>query len=494
MIKVDERSVKKIGPQEGPQTRFLSTSADVCIYGGAAGGGKSWSILYEPLRHVNVKGFNAVIFRRTMAQIMNSGSLWDASFKTYFDYPGASPLKTPRPNWKFPSGANVTFAHLEKEKTIYDYQGTEICLLEFDELTHFSEAQFWYMLSRNRSTCGIKPYVRATCNPDPDSFVAELIQWWWDPETGYAIPERSGVIRYFARVDETIKWGDSREEVLQIPGVKEAYESTKEKFLTMGLEYSIDQFILSFTFISSSIYDNKELLKANPMYLTNLQAMSLIERERLLNGNWKIRPAAGLFFKRSEANLIEELPNDIIRWARGWDLAATDVDEGGDPAYTAGVLMGKRRNGKYVIASVTNERLRSERVRKHIKNTAIIDRQKYKNVTIRLPKDPGQAGKEQAQSYIKMLSGFNVKTIAESGSKETRADPVAAQWQAGNIEVLIADWNEMYFIQMESFPEAKFKDMVDATSSAFSELESGNITSAPTGDINNAKDNYWYGR
>ena len=82
----------------------------------------------------------------------------------------------------------------------------------------------------------------------------------------------------------------------------------------------------------------------------------------------------------------------------------------------------------------------------------------------RLPQDPGQAGKEQAQSYTKMLSGFIVKVLPESGSKESRAEPFAAQWQPGNVDVLIAEWNEMYFNQLESFPESKFKDMVDGSS------------------------------
>lgn len=93
--------------------------------------------------------------------------------------------------WQFPKGAKVYFRHLERDDSVFSWQGSEICLLEFDELTHFSE-QFFYMLSRNQSTCGVKPYVRARRNPDSDSWVAKFIQWWWDPDTGYAIPERSG--------------------------------------------------------------------------------------------------------------------------------------------------------------------------------------------------------------------------------------------------------------------------------------------------------------
>lgn len=70
-----------------------------------------------------------------------------------------------------------------------------ICFIGFDELTHFSEAQFWYMLSRNRSMSGVRPYVRATTNPDADSWVAKLIDWWIDDVSGYPIPERGGVVR-----------------------------------------------------------------------------------------------------------------------------------------------------------------------------------------------------------------------------------------------------------------------------------------------------------
>lgn len=400
-------------------------------------------------------------------------------------------MKTPRPNWRFPSGANVMFSHLENENDKYQYQGAEICLIEFDELTHFTEDQFWYMVSRNRSTCGVKPYIRASCNPDPDSFVADLISWWWDPKTGYPIPERSGVIRYFARVDEVIMWGDTREEVLELPGVRESYEATKQRFNEMGLEYTVNEFILSFTFIASSIYDNKELLKQNPMYLTNLQAMGLVERERLLKGNWLIRPAAGLMFKRVQVTMVDRIPDDVIRWVRGWDLAATEKDENGEAAYTAGVLIGKRKCGRWIVADVINQQLSADKVRKLIKDTAAIDKAKYKKYKVRLPQDPGQAGKDQAQNFIKMLSGFSVVVERESGDKVTRAEPMSAQWQAGNFDILISPWNDMYFNQLESFPEGKWKDMVDAGSSAFAELEKSNVTAPPPSDLGNTKTSYW---
>ena len=87
-----------------------------------------------------------------------------------------------------------------------------------------------------------------------------------------------------------------------------------------------------------------------------------------------------------------------------------------------------------------------------------------------MPQDPGAAGKIVAKQYLNSLSRFDVKAQPVSGSKELRATPFAAQWQNGFVDVLIAPWNEEYFSQMESFPESKHDDMVDASSDAFNEL------------------------
>jgi predicted phage terminase large subunit-like protein len=455
-------SKRIITPQKGAQERFLASKAQICIYGGAAGGGKTCGMLIDALRWKDVQGFGAVFFRKNYNQIFSQGGLWDESMKLYNGVRRAYP-QLGRGRWVFrdkngKEAAKISFAHIERDQEVYKWQGSQICGLYFDELTHFSERIFFYMLSRNRSLCGVTPYVRASTNPDADSWVAKFIDWWIDPETGYPIKERSGAIRWMLRRDEQIYWADTKEELIEQFHLVTPEEVAEPK---------------SVTFIASTIYDNQILLKSNPSYLANLKALPVVERERLLQGNWKIKPAAGLFFKRTQVrHILDTDPLDVISWARAWDLAATAEDEGGEPAYTAGVLMGKRKDGTYVIADVINKRLAANEVRQLIKLTAEQDRAKYKVVHIRLPKDPGQAGKDQAQNYIKFLSGFAVKAVAETGSKEARAEPVAAQWQAGNIDLVYGAWNEMYLDQLESFPMSRYKDMVDATSAAFTELDS----------------------
>lgn len=202
-------------PQAGPQTMFMASPADIVIYGGAAGGGKTYALLLEGLRHKDVKGFGSVIFRHNYNQITAEGGLWDASQKIFSKVEGAQPRKTPKLHWKFSSGVRLNFAHIERDEDLQSWQGTEIAYIGFDELTHFTKHQFLYMLSRNRTTCGIRPYVRATCNPDADSWVAEFISWWIDQDSGYPIPSRSGAIRYMCVLNDTIYWADTKEQLAE---------------------------------------------------------------------------------------------------------------------------------------------------------------------------------------------------------------------------------------------------------------------------------------
>lgn len=414
----------------------------------------TYAMLLEGLRHRNVKNFGGVIFRKNYNQITAEGGLWDASHKIYEQVQGADAKKTPNLHWEFNGGGRLGFAYLEREEDLQKWMGSEICFLGFDELTHFSKHQFTYMLSRNRSTCGIRPYVRATCNPDADSWVASFISWWINPDTGYPIKERSGQIRWMIMLNDTFYWGDSPEELA-------------EKY---NVEISDCK---SVTFIASRLEDNKALMQADPGYMANLKAMTELDRERLLEGNWKIKAAAGRYFKRVHIKpdqLLNSIPDDLMFVCRAWDYAATDQSENGDADFTAGVLIGRRKSGRFVVLDVINVQVKAGDVGTLIASTAKRDYSVYgMQYMVRIAQDPGAAGKIVAQAFIKMLAGYNVKAEAISGSKENRATPFAAQWQNGNVDVMVGAWNDMYFSQLESFPESAHDDMVDASSDAFNE-------------------------
>lgn len=456
---------RSIKPQPGPQTDFMATPANICVFGGAAGGGKSYGLLMSALRHKNVPGFGCTIFRRNFNQIFSQGGLWDESMKIYQGIKGATPQMS-LGRWKFCDRdgniiSTVRFAHIEREDDLAKWQGSQICEIGFDELTHFSEKTFFYMLSRNRSTCGVTPFVRATCNPDADSWVAKFIDWWIDPESGYPIPERSGKLRWFIRRNEVLYWANTKQELWERFDLNTPEEKAEPR---------------SVTFIMSRLDDNQELLKVNPEYKANLKALSAVERERLLHGNWKIKASAGLFFKRSQVEIVEAIPADLQLVCRAWDLAATEDKPDGDPDYTAGVLMGLKKDKTIIVLDVINQRIKAGEVEKLVYNTAVMDRKKYgAKYRVRIPQDPGAAGKIVASSYIKKLMGFSAKAVAVTGSKQLRATPLATQWQNGNVTVLAGEWNDVYFAQLESFPESKHDDMVDASSDAFNELATPNF-------------------
>lgn len=431
--------------------QFLASSADIAIYGGGAGGGKTWALLMEPMRHISNPRFGAVTFRRTTTQIRNEGGLWDESAELY-PHVGAMPRGHVL-EWKFPSGAKLKFDHLEHDKTVYNHQGAQIPLICFDELTHFSERQFWYMVSRNRSMCGVRPYIRATCNPDADSWVARLIAWWIDQDTGFAIPERAGVIRWFVRVGETIIWADSPEDLAEYTMVDER-----------GNEVPIPP--KSLTFIPAKLTDNKALMAADPGYMASLMALPTVERERLLGGNWKIRPAAGLYFRREWVTAVDVAPADI-RWVRGWDLASTPKTETNDPDWTCSTKIGRTPDGRYFVAHHNYDQTTPAGVERMIKNTAEAD---GREVEISLPQDPGQAGKAQISGLTKMLSGYNVRSSPETGDKLTRFGGFSAQAEAGNVFYIRGPWNERWLSELEGFPEAPHDDDADSTSRAFNAL------------------------
>lgn len=183
-------------------------------------------------------------------------------------------------------------------------------------------------------------------------------------------------------------------------------------------------------------------------------------------GQFQQRPAprGGGMFKRHNFNMVKAAPA-CKRWMRGWDLAAT-ADE--NAAATAGILIGEKSDGSgFVIAHATREQADAHATRRLIISTA---QQDGKTVYGSIPQDPGQAGKAQVKDLLVMLAGYPYEASPESGDKITRAEPLAAQVSAGNVDIVQGPWNEAFLAECEVFPYGKWKDQVDAASRAFNEL------------------------
>lgn len=456
---------KTISPQKGPQTKFLTTDADIALYGGSAGGGKSFALLLEGMRHIHKKGFVGVVFRRDSTQLRDGG-LWTESQELYsmIGCKGSDVSMS----WTSSNGGLLKFSHMQYEKDRLSHQGKQYSLIGFDELTHFTEEQFFYLLSRNRSSV-CKPYVRATTNPDADSWVAPFIDWWIDAE-GYPIKDRSGIVRYFYRSEGVINWADTAGELIkkfEAP-IRSLYEKSEwEK----GFDDFAKNMIKSFTFISSSIFDNKILLKDNPEYLASLQSQNKVERERLLNGNWRVRASAGMYFKKFYFDVVPAAPVNIKKIVRAWDLAATEpTSSNPSPDATAGVIMGMCSDNYVYILGLEHDRCTPSKVKKLIKNTAENDKSFNSNTQIVLPQDPGQAGKSQADDFGRLLHGFKFKTTRPTGDKVTRASAFSSQCEAGNVRIVSGEWNKILLDELEGFPDAKHDDIVDACADAYNEL------------------------
>ena len=469
-------------PQEGGQTMFIETKADITVYGGAAGSGKTSALLMScaDRRKMKVKGYNATVFRVSNPQITNPGGLLDESRLLYEDIGGkvtSKPL-----DWTFEKSAyiaknvKISFRHIQYEKDVKNYQGAQICLLCFDELTHFSEQTFFYMISRNRSGCGVKPQVKCTCNPDADSWVAELISWWIDEETGLPIKERRGVIRYFVRIENekkesTMYWADTKEELIEEHGDR-YYKTYKQKLRPK-----------SFTFIYGTIEDNKKLLAVDPDYMANLQALHPVERERLLRGNWKIRLEAGTIFDRNWFIEIDAMPDLSLYETQEiafWDFASTSKETANTTAefnrsyYTARVKM-LMCQGNFYVTHVQWRRIKGGNIYDWVSETAKIDGE---HVKICWELEGGSAGNIVAADFKEKLLEENpnyvIHAVKPQGDKVMRAIKAATAASNGKMHVLKSDWTNEYLNSLQDFDGSRqplINDVTDATSGAYNELD-----------------------
>jgi predicted phage terminase large subunit-like protein len=173
-----------------------------------------------------------------------------------------------------------------------------------------------------------------------------------------------------------------------------------------------------------------------------------------------------LFFHVDKLQIVDTVPAGA-RSCRGWDKAATAG--GGD--WSVGVKIAKGPDGIFYIEDVKRGQWDTASRDRTIRQTAELDGRACK---IKGEQEPGSGGKESAENFIRLLSGFPVSTEPATNAKEVRADPFSSQVNAGNVRLVKGDWNRAYISELQSFPHGKHDDQVDASSLAFNELN-GNI-------------------
>lgn len=452
---------KIIAPQRGPQTEFLTCPADCVWAGGSAGGGKTFSTLLDAVRHINNPNYGATIFRAQLTQITVQGGLKDASHQLYPYLGGRYAIGNYR--WTFPQGSRVDFRYLASYEDCLKWQGSELPAIYFEELSHWKHGDsYWYMFSRNRSTCGVRPIIRATMNPaDPDSWITQFIDWWIGDD-GFIIPERSGKIRWFIRANDEFVWANDPDDLLR---------------------YNIPP--KSFTFIRSSVHFNQKLLKVDPGYLANLQALPRIDRLRLLEGNWKIKATSGMVFDQTWFKYCdwEDLPFNPAKPDRNtaivrfWDFAATQQDyrpptkgsKKDGPCYTAGVWMAYHiPNNTVYILDVSRSRLGPAKLDQHVVDTASNDGYLTK---IRTEMEPGSSGIRDAYHLTEMLRGYDHEAVSPAGDKLVRCRLLSAWTEQGRTVLVHASWNKPFVDELHGVPDDNpYWDQTDAANGAFEAL------------------------
>lgn len=335
-------------------------------------------------------------------------------------------------------------------------------MVAFDELTHFSQTQFLYLLGRLRSESKADSFMVATCNPDNSSWVLNWVQWYLS-EDGTPDESKCGKIRYVLIVNNEPVFADTAEELERdYPEACEQHDPiTGEVQKTPPL---------SFSFVGGTIFDNPALIRANPKYLANLKAQTEVNRKRLLEGNWYAREEGAQHFKRESLVKVDKVPLGA-RACRAWDKASEEPNEKNpNPDFTASVKMYKDTLGFYYIVGDYVEELfdhKTEtygRIRKRSgeRNLVALQQAKHDGVdcTIVFPVDPGAAGKETFQHNAGFFTqeGFIVAQdpMPNNKSKLVRFEPFASACQNGLVRIVESSFKtkktlDAFYKELEMF-------------------------------------------
>lgn len=210
-----------------------------------------------------------------------------------------------------------------------------------------------------------------------------------------------------------------------------------------------------------------ELLFPERFPATEIERLKKAKGSYAYSGQYQQRPSprSGGMFQRGDFEIVDAVPSGAKR-TRAWDFAASTSAAGRAPDWTVGLRMAYV-DGVFYVEDVVRDRWSPGDVEKNLKNTASQD---GTDVTIRMPQDPGAAGKADAATKIKLLAGYAAVVESVTGEKATRAKPASAQAEAGNVKLLRAKWNEAFLDEVCVFPNGQFDDQVDAFADALNEL------------------------
>lgn len=456
--------VEKPRPCSKRQYLYTASQADVTLFGGAAGSGKSEIAVIDFCPYMRLQNFIGIISRRTTPMLKGAGGILTKCKRTFArEFAGDTNYKC---EWKEKDNRFVTYKkekltdgkirwhevssiylkHSEYEANIVEnWQGVEANIICLDEATQYTYPMLNYISSRmrNPSCPEVSPKLKMTCNPDADHFLRK----WVEPylfEDGTPDRSKDGLIRYFQMDDGEVFFADTPEAVVEKTGCL------------------LDD-VMTFTFISANVTDNPIIQEVQPKYVAWLRGLKGVDKARLCDGNWYIREAGASYFNREWCPIISVpyKPSDFTKLVRAYDWAETLPHDGNrNPDYTACVLMGKLKNGNYVILEVIRHRMRSSGWMEFILDNAKRD---GKKTLILLPQDPnplaGDNAKRMAKAVIEAgyqaklkrstqgkLEGFvNFAAVAELGFIEVMADCATDLWNK------IYDNNEFFFKELEVF-------------------------------------------
>lgn len=471
------------------QALFLSDAMNgvrEVLYGGAAGGGKSDALLMAALQYVDVPGYSAAIMRRTYAELTQQGGILDRMHKwmrrlRYVQDPDGrlrlSPGQDIDPNanafvsahaapgdgktlvewglahwnagewrYEFPSGARISFGHLQTEEAKTRYQGGEYHFIGVDELTLLNKTQFTFLGTRLRK-------------PDPPT----------DPEQLAAAYKRAaehGVMEAWM-IPLRLRAGSN-------PGGR-GHKWVKDRFIG-DPKKGIAPSKRNARFIPATLEDNPSV---GASYEESLSVEDGVTYRQLRFGSWD-DVIAGEYFQRTWFTEVDELDTRGAEWVLGpiryWDLAATEKKkkasgaDANDPDYAVGLKLAFDGYEWWILDLV---RLQNEPagVDRAIDRVAELD---GAGTEIWVEQEPGASGKMVVSTIARRLGRRVVQGHRPTGSKLARARVVSSKVRQRLVRIVRAGWNEDFYDELEAFTgnedEDDHDDQVDALSGAFDRL------------------------